>query len=85
MKEVKTKKCLFCGKPKTYWKSDITVQIHNLAETITVCPEDRKTHTIYDIYSQIAKDDLENAKRVIDEEIKRCASHLTQDSRSNEQ
>ena len=63
-------KCLFCGKPKERengfvdWISNLTLSydygaiannLHVQQETFTICPECRKTHTVYQVYEQLVQ------------------------------
>ncbi len=60
-------KCLFCGKPKTYWKSEIMLFVGGKCYYATVCPEDRKTHTIQDLYEEAAKQVMKGMEKVLAE------------------
>ena len=60
-----TQKCLFCGKPKT-WRS-VLVAMNSRTRTplftVTICPEDRKTHTIEQIYEKVIEKFRETATK----------------------
>lgn len=61
----KGEKCLFCGKEKT-WKSEIVIFISGQSHLVTVCPEDRKTHTIQELYIETINQNLREMQKVIE-------------------
>lgn len=61
----KAEKCLFCGKPKTYWKSEIVLFIGGRSYMVTVCPEDRKIHTIQELYVEASNQAMREMQKVM--------------------
>jgi hypothetical protein len=67
----KTKKkkstCIFCHGTKT-WNSDIQIILDPKKKTtfkVTVCPKDRETHTIKQLYDAAMKQEVENLAKVL--------------------
>lgn len=65
-----TQSCLFCKKAKK-WSSVIMLvnsKTKAIMVAVTVCPEDRKKHTIQDIYETMVKQSYEELKKVVEKE-----------------
>lgn len=60
----KSQNCLFCNKPKT-WMSMIMIvdpRTRRPLAIVTVCPEDRKKHTISEVYEEVISKLAEETK-----------------------
>jgi len=59
--------CLFCGKPKKGWRSNLTGGIkEGELFIITVCPKCRKKHTIYEIYEKVTENMINQTREYLE-------------------
>lgn len=59
-----TESCLFCKKPKT-WSSVFLLmnsKTRGIIAAVTICPDDRKKHTIDEIYDAIVEHSINELK-----------------------
>lgn len=59
--------CLFCGRPKDGWRSDVAVLVNGKPITIaSVCPKCRTNHTILELYEKSALAGIEEMKAEVE-------------------